>query len=50
METIKNFPKIDTKPQLEIIADDVKCKHGATISQLNEEEIFYMRSLSLIHI
>ena len=39
--------KIDTKPQLEIIADDVKCKHGATISQLNEEELFYMRSRGL---
>ena len=39
--------QIDTKPQLEIIADDVKCKHGATISQLNEEELFYMRSRGL---
>ena len=39
--------KIDTKPQLEIIADDVKCKHGATISQLNEDELFYMRSRGL---
>ena len=39
--------KIDTKPQLEIVADDVKCKHGATISQLNEEELFYMRSRGL---
>ncbi len=36
--------KIDTKPELEIIADDVKCTHGATISQLQEEEIFYLRS------
>ena len=41
---LSNFAKIDTKPQLEIIADDVKCKHGATISQLNEEELFYMRT------
>jgi len=41
---ISNFAQIDTKPQLEIIADDVKCKHGATISQLNEEELFYMRT------
>ena len=41
---LSNFAQIDTKPQLEIIADDVKCKHGATIAQLNEEELFYMRS------
>ena len=36
--------KVDTKPQLEIYADDVKCSHGATIGRLNEEELFYMRS------
>ena len=36
--------KVDTKPQLEIYADDVKCSHGATIGRLNEEEQFYMRS------
>ena len=41
---LSNLAQIDTKPQLEIIADDVKCKHGATISQLNEEELFYMRT------
>jgi Fe-S cluster assembly protein SufD len=34
----------DTKPQLEIYADDVKCTHGATIGQLNPESIFYLRS------
>jgi Fe-S cluster assembly protein SufD len=34
----------DTKPQLEIYADDVKCTHGATIGQLDEESIFYLRS------
>tara|TARA_Y100001968_G_C19418894_1_gene750593 strand:+ start:337 stop:1560 length:1224 start_codon:yes stop_codon:yes gene_type:complete len=44
---LSNHAKIDTKPQLEIIADDVKCMHGATISQLNENEIFYMRSRGL---
>ena len=44
---LSNNARIDTKPQLEIIADDVKCKHGATISQLNEEELFYMRSRGL---
>ena len=44
---LSNYAKIDTKPQLEIIADDVKCMHGATISQLNEDEVFYMRSRGL---
>jgi Fe-S cluster assembly protein SufD len=34
----------DTKPQLEIYADDVKCTHGATIGQLNAESIFYLRT------
>ena len=34
----------ETKPQLEIYADDVKCSHGATVGQLNEDEQFYMRS------
>lgn len=36
--------RVDTKPQLEIFADDVKCSHGATIGQLNPEEIFYLQS------
>jgi len=35
---------IDTKPQLEIFADDVKCTHGATVGQLDEEQVFYLRS------
>ncbi len=35
---------VDTKPQLEIYADDVVCNHGATIGSLNEDEQFYMRS------
>ena len=35
---------INAKPQLEIFADDVKCSHGCTIGQLNEEALFYMRS------
>jgi Fe-S cluster assembly protein SufD len=34
----------DTKPQLEIYADDVKCTHGATVGQLNSESIFYLRA------
>jgi Fe-S cluster assembly protein SufD len=36
--------KIDTKPQLEIFADNVKCAHGATVSQLDADEIFYLQS------
>lgn len=36
--------RVDTKPQLEIYADDVKCSHGATVGRLNEDELFYMRS------
>ena len=35
---------VDTKPQLEIYADDVKCTHGATVGQLNDESIFYLRT------
>lgn len=35
---------IDTKPQLEIFADDVKCTHGATIGRLDEKSIFYLRA------
>ncbi len=38
---------IDTKPQLEIFADDVKCAHGATVGQLDSEEIFYLMSRGL---
>jgi Fe-S cluster assembly protein SufD len=36
--------RIDTKPELEIVADDVKCAHGATVSRLQLEELFYLRS------
>jgi Fe-S cluster assembly protein SufD len=35
---------IDTKPQLEIFADDVKCTHGATVGQLSAEQLFYLRA------
>ncbi|MFT7227478.1 MAG: Fe-S cluster assembly protein SufD [Methylophilaceae bacterium] len=38
---------IDTKPQLEIFASDVKCTHGATIGQLDSEEVFYLQSRGL---
>jgi Fe-S cluster assembly protein SufD len=36
--------KMDTKPQLEIFADDVKCSHGAAVGQINEEALFYLQS------
>ncbi len=36
--------KVDTKPQLEIFADDVKCTHGATVGKLNEQQRYYLRS------
>ncbi|QTF08753.1 Fe-S cluster assembly protein SufD [Brenneria izadpanahii] len=36
--------EVDTKPQLEIYADDVKCSHGATIGRIDEEQLFYLRS------
>jgi Fe-S cluster assembly protein SufD len=38
---------INTKPQLEILADDVKCTHGATVGQLDAESLFYLRSRGL---
>jgi Fe-S cluster assembly protein SufD len=39
--------EIDTKPELEIFADDVKCSHGATSGELDERELFYLRSRGL---
>ncbi|WP_253384300.1 Fe-S cluster assembly protein SufD [unidentified bacterial endosymbiont] len=36
--------EVDTKPQLEIYADDVKCSHGATIGRIDDEQMFYLRS------
>lgn len=39
--------RIDTKPELEIIADNVKCAHGATVSQLEDDEVFYLQSRGL---
>ena len=36
--------EVDTKPQLEIYADDIKCAHGATVGQLDTDALFYMRS------
>ncbi|MCC6916740.1 Fe-S cluster assembly protein SufD [Nitrosomonas sp.] len=39
--------RVDTKPQLEIFADDVKCAHGATVGQLDRESLFYLQSRGL---
>ncbi len=39
--------KVDTKPQLEIFADDVKCTHGATVGRLDPTAVFYLRSRGL---
>jgi Fe-S cluster assembly protein SufD len=52
MQTNRNLllsdeARVDTKPQLEIFADDVKCAHGATVGQLEEEELFYLISRGL---
>lgn len=41
---ISNKATIDSKPQLEIYADDVKCSHGTTVGQFSEEALFYLRS------
>ena len=41
---LSNDAEIDTKPELEIYADDVQCAHGATVGQLREDELFYLRS------
>ena len=41
---LSNGAEIDTKPELEIYADDVKCAHGATVGELDENALFYLRS------
>lgn len=41
---LSNSAKMNTKPQLEIYNDDVKCSHGATIGQINKDALFYLRS------
>jgi len=38
---------VNSKPELEIYADDVKCSHGSTTGQLDEEAVFYLRSRGL---
>lgn len=41
---LSNEAEVSTKPEFEIYADDVKCKHGATVGQINDEALFYLRS------
>jgi Fe-S cluster assembly protein SufD len=44
---LSNDARVDTKPQLEIFNDDVKCAHGATVGQIEEEELFYLLTRGL---
>ncbi len=41
---LSNEARVDTKPQLEILADDVKCAHGAAVGQIEEDEMFYLET------
>jgi Fe-S cluster assembly protein SufD len=41
---LSRHAEVDTKPQLEIYADDVKCSHGAAVGQIQPAELFYLRS------
>jgi Fe-S cluster assembly protein SufD len=41
---LSNQARVDTKPQLEIYADDVKCAHGAAVGQIDEDELFYLQT------
>jgi Fe-S cluster assembly protein SufD len=41
---LSNKARVDTKPQLEIFADDVKCAHGAAVGQIDPEELFYLET------
>jgi Fe-S cluster assembly protein SufD len=41
---LSNKAHVDTRPQIEVYADDVKCGHGATVGQINQEEVFYLES------
>lgn len=41
---LSNEARVDTKPQLEILADDVKCAHGAAVGQIDEDELFYLKT------
>lgn len=45
---LSRMAETDTRPQLEIYADDVKCSHGATVGRLDDEQLFYLRSRGII--
>jgi len=44
---LSNEARVDTKPQLEIFADDVKCAHGAAVGQIDQDELFYLETRGL---
>ena len=44
---LSKMAEVDTKPELEIYADDVKCSHGATVGQIDETALFYLRSRAI---
>ncbi|MFN2516636.1 MAG: Fe-S cluster assembly protein SufD [Pyrinomonadaceae bacterium] len=46
---LSNEARVDTKPQLEILADDVKCAHGAAVGQIDEDELFYLATRGIHH-
>lgn len=46
---LDRLAEVDTKPQLEIYADDVKCGHGATVGRIDDEQMFYLRSRGIPH-
>ncbi|MEP6666339.1 MAG: Fe-S cluster assembly protein SufD [Nocardioidaceae bacterium] len=46
---LSEWAEVDTRPRLEILADDVKCAHGAAVGQLDEDAVFYLRSRGVPH-
>ena len=46
---LSDHAEVDTRPRLEIFADDVKCTHGAAVGQLDEDAVFYLRSRGVPH-
>lgn len=47
---LSDHAEVDTRPRLEILADDVKCTHGAAVGQLDEDAVFYLRSRGVPHL
>jgi Fe-S cluster assembly protein SufD len=46
---LSDYAEVDTRPRLEILADDVKCTHGAAVGRLDEDAVFYLRSRGIPH-